>query len=73
MLASCVVFIGDPDAYNGIVSQHGRRGICQTSIRGVTQDDTKYYHVVAALDTSTATRTVSLLSSPPTTDTYSAI
>ena len=40
----------------------------QFAIRGVTQDDTKYYHVVAALDTSTATRTVSLLSSPPTTD-----
>ena len=45
----------------------------QFAIRGVTQDDTKYYHVVAALDTSTATRTVSLLSSPPTTDKYSAI
>ena len=29
--------------------------------------------MVAALDTSTATRTVSLLSSPPTTDKYSAI
>ena len=45
----------------------------QFAIRGVTQDDTKYYHVVAALDTSTATRTVLLLSSPPTTDKYSAI
>jgi len=45
----------------------------QFAIRSITSDDTKYYYVVSALDTATATRAVSLLSSPPDNNKYDAI
>lgn len=45
----------------------------QFAIRGVTQDDTKYFHVVAALDTATANRALSLLTSPPEHGKYQAL
>ena len=37
----------------------------QFNLRGITGDDTKYYHVVAALDATTAARALPVLSSPP--------
>ena len=45
----------------------------QFALRRVTQDDTKYYHVVASLDNSTAQRALSILASPPATEKYQAI
>ena len=45
----------------------------QFSIRNITADDTKYYYVVSALDSGTATLAQSLLVSPPTENTYQAI
>ena len=45
----------------------------QFVIRNITADDTKYYYVVAALDSSTATRVVSLLVDPPEDNKYAAI
>ena len=45
----------------------------QFALRGVTQDDTKYHHVVASLDNSTAQRTLSILVSPPATEKYQLI
>ena len=42
----------------------------QFAIRGITQDDTKYYHVVAALDNETATRAIPIISSPPEINKY---
>ena len=45
----------------------------QFSIRNITADDTKYYYVVSALDSATATRAQSLLVSPPTENKYQAI
>ena len=42
----------------------------QFALRGVTQDDTKYHHVVASLDNSTAQRALSILASPPATEKY---
>lgn len=45
----------------------------QFAIRGVTQEDTKYYYVVAALDASTATRASTVLLSPPADGKYQAI
>ncbi|GFO29449.1 retrovirus-related pol polyprotein [Plakobranchus ocellatus] len=45
----------------------------QFALRNISQDDTKYYHVVAALDTNTANRALSVLTSPPTTDKYKTI
>ena len=45
----------------------------QFALRGITQDETRYYHVVAALDTATATRAISILSSPPPSDKYLSI
>ena len=45
----------------------------QFAIRNITSDDTKYYHVVAALDQTTAKRVVSVLENPPETDKYKAL
>lgn len=42
----------------------------QFAIRGITQDDTMYYYIVAALDSSTASRALSLLQDPPHRDKY---
>ena len=40
----------------------------QFALRHIDQDNTKYYHVVAALDTITATRALSIVTAPPQTD-----
>ncbi|GFN84859.1 retrovirus-related pol polyprotein [Plakobranchus ocellatus] len=45
----------------------------QFALRGITADETKYYHVVAALDAATASRSLAVISSPPPTCKYSAI
>ena len=45
----------------------------QFIVRNITNDDTKYYYVVAALDSSTANRDKSLLVAPPTNNKYDAI
>ena len=45
----------------------------QFNIRGITKDETKYFHVLAALDNSTATRAVSLITCPPSEDKFPAI
>ncbi|GFN81503.1 retrovirus-related pol polyprotein [Plakobranchus ocellatus] len=45
----------------------------QFALRGITADETKYYHVVAALDAATALRSLAVISSPPPTCKYSAI
>ena len=45
----------------------------QFALRGVTQDGTKYHHVVASLDNTTAQRALSILASPPATEKYQAI
>ena len=45
----------------------------QFSIRKITADGTKYYYVVSALDSATATRAQSLLVSSPTENYYQAI
>ena len=43
----------------------------QFAIRQITQDDTKYlFHVVAALDNTTATRALSILTNPPQNNKY---
>ncbi|GFR99922.1 Gag pol protein [Elysia marginata] len=45
----------------------------QFALRNIIQDETKYYHVVAALDTTTANRALSVLTSHSSTDKYNAI
>uniref|UniRef100_A0AAV2KZF4 Gypsy retrotransposon integrase-like protein 1 n=1 Tax=Knipowitschia caucasica TaxID=637954 RepID=A0AAV2KZF4_KNICA len=45
----------------------------QFALRGITDDDTRYYHVVSALGSSTATRTVSFITSPPAHGKYAGI
>ena len=42
----------------------------QFSLRNISSDDTKYYYVVAALDANTATRALSIISSPPAEQKY---
>ena len=42
-------------------------------LRKITEDDTKYYYIVSALDSATATRAVSILSQPPITGKYANI
>lgn len=45
----------------------------QIQFRGITQDVTKYFHVVAALDASTTAQAMSLLKDPPAADKYDAL
>jgi len=42
----------------------------QFHIRNITEDTTKYYHVVSALDQATASRVLDVLSSPPAREKY---
>ena len=42
----------------------------QFSLRNISSDDTKYYYVIAALDANTATRALSIISSPPAEQKY---
>ena len=42
----------------------------QFQLKGITQDATKYFHVVAALDVSTTARAMMLLESPPAVGKY---
>ena len=45
----------------------------QFHLRGITQDATKYFHVVAALDASTTARVMMLLEDPPAAGKYDAL
>ncbi len=45
----------------------------QFQVRNITQDDTKYYYALAALDQDTATRVVDLIEHPPANDKYNAL
>ncbi|GFN87764.1 Pol polyprotein [Plakobranchus ocellatus] len=45
----------------------------QFELRKITQDDTRYYHVVASLDTDTAKRALPIITAPPLTEKYKAI
>lgn len=45
----------------------------QFAIKRITVDETKYYYVVSALDADTATRALSILTSPPSVDKYQSI
>ena len=45
----------------------------QFSLRHITADDTKYYYVLAALDQTTATRLLDLISQPPTDNKYQTL
>ncbi|GFR97971.1 retrovirus-related Pol polyprotein [Elysia marginata] len=44
----------------------------QFALRNITPDETKYFHILAALDTNKATRAVSLLTAPPPSNKYGA-
>ena len=45
----------------------------QFILKGVTQADTKYYHVVSALDSATATRALSIITSHSETEKFNSI
>ena len=45
----------------------------QFHLRSITNEDTMYFHVLAALDQSTATRLLDLINKPPATGKYTAI
>ena len=45
----------------------------QFHLRKITADETKYYHVLAALDQDTATKLIDLITSPPVEDKYNAL
>ena len=45
----------------------------QFALRNLSSDDTKYFHVVAALDSQTATRALSVIASPPLTNKFEAL
>ncbi|GFO31446.1 Gag Pol protein [Plakobranchus ocellatus] len=45
----------------------------QFELRKITQDDTRYYHVVTSLDMNTAKRALPIITAPPPTEKYKAI
>ncbi|GFO09196.1 transposon ty3-g Gag-Pol polyprotein [Plakobranchus ocellatus] len=45
----------------------------QFALHEITADETKYYHVVAALEAATASRSLAVFCSPPPTCKYGAI
>ena len=45
----------------------------QFHLRLITTDETKYYHVLAALDQETATRLIDLITSPPADNKYTTL
>lgn len=45
----------------------------QFRLRGVSADETKYFHVVAALDAQTTRRVMAVLREPPTNDKYGTL
>jgi len=45
----------------------------QFAIRNITNQETQYYHVVASLDTATANRALSILTSPPLQEKYTTL
>ena len=45
----------------------------QFALRGIKEDSTKFYYVVAALDSSTAKRVNATICNPPATDKYSTL
>lgn len=45
----------------------------QFQLRGISQDDTKYHHLVASLDQQTAERLLDVLENPPTTDKFARL
>lgn len=45
----------------------------QFTLRGITDDATRYYHVVSALESSTAARAVSFITSPPAQNKYAGL
>ena len=45
----------------------------QFEIRRITADETKYYHILAALDQGTATRLLDLISAPPRENKYQTL
>ena len=44
-----------------------------STLRNISSNDTRYFHVVAALDSQTATRALSVIASPPLTNKYEAL
>ena len=63
---------GDPDL---IVDLDFLRSCTETqfALRNISSDDTNYFHVVAALDSQTATRALSVIAAPPLTNKYEAL
>lgn len=45
----------------------------QFNLRRITADDTKYFHVLSALDQETATRLLDLINRPPANNKYQAL
>ena len=45
----------------------------QFAIRNITSQETMYYHLVASLDTATANRALSILTSPPVVEQYNTL
>ena len=66
------VSVNLPTFWTSISSAWFAQVVAQFVLRGVTQDDTKYYHVVAALDSATPTRALSIITSPSDSEKFDA-
>ena len=62
-----------PTLWTANISSWFSQAEAQFGLRGINQDQTKYWHVVAALDSATATRAASILDDPPNDDKYQTL
>ena len=71
-MANNAVFFKLPEFWETSAAAWFAQTEAQLALRGVTEDAARYYHVVSALGSSTATRVVGFITSPPARDKYEA-
>ena len=69
-MANNAAFLKLPEFWETSAAAWFAQAEAQFALRGITDDDTRYYHVVSALGSSTAARTVGFITSPPALDKY---
>ena len=69
----CTVTIKLPDFWQRNPWPWFQHIVAQCQLRGITQDVTRYFHVVASLDASTTARAMALLEAPPAVGKYDAL
>ena len=71
-MANNPVFLKLPEFWETSAATWFAQTEAQFELHGITDDAGRYYHVVSALGSSTAARTVSFITAPPAQDKYAA-